>query len=94
MVRLAREVPYPEVCLRSVTLLCAAGRLFADVTAEVAVGDHGVDPARVAGVDLGIIHPFAVVGQVRPCWCRAGRCVPSATAAIPGPGGLCMEPHH
>ena len=45
---------------------CEAGRLFADVTAEVPVaaypGGQGPDPARVAGVDLGIIHPYAVAG--------------------------------
>jgi hypothetical protein len=35
-------------------------RLFVDVTAAVPVEDHDLDPARVAGVDLGIIHPLAV----------------------------------
>ncbi|GGM51339.1 hypothetical protein GCM10011608_40310 [Micromonospora sonchi] len=42
------------------------GRLFLDVTAEVPVAIYplgeGPDPARVAGVDLGIIHPYAAAG--------------------------------
>jgi IS605 OrfB family transposase len=33
--------------------------LVVDVTAEVAVEHHDLDPARVCGVDPGIIHPFA-----------------------------------
>ena len=48
------------------TLLYDAGRLWVDVTAEVPVACYpdgqGPDPARVAGVDLGIIHPYAAVG--------------------------------
>jgi putative transposase len=64
LVRLDRPVPYPEAAVRAVTLLFADGRLWVDVTAEVPVtaypaGQHP-DPGRVAGVDLGIIHPFAV----------------------------------
>jgi transposase len=47
-------------------LLCDAGRLWADVTAEVPVAAYPPgaepDPGRVAGVDLGIIHPYAVAG--------------------------------
>ncbi|MFG3712473.1 RNA-guided endonuclease InsQ/TnpB family protein [Micromonospora sp. NPDC047730] len=66
-VRLAREVPYPVEQVRSVTLLCEGGRLFLDVTAEVPVAVYppgeGPDPARVAGVDLGIIHPYAVASR-------------------------------
>jgi transposase len=60
-VRLGRAVPYPSESIRSVTLVAEAGRLYLDVTAEVPVmrGDH--DPARVAGIDLGIIHPYAVM---------------------------------
>jgi IS605 OrfB family transposase len=60
-VRLGRAVPYPSGSIRSVTLVAEAGRLYLDVTAEVPVmrGDH--DPARVAGIDLGIIHPYAVM---------------------------------
>ncbi|MEV0426256.1 transposase [Micromonospora sp. NPDC050495] len=65
-VRLARELPYPVEQVRAVTLLCERGRLFLDVTAEVPVATYpageGPDPARVAGVDLGIIHPYAVAG--------------------------------
>nr|WP_165823034.1 transposase [Micromonospora globispora] len=65
-IRLAREVPYPAEQVRSITLLCEGGRLFLDVTAEVplAVYPPGEkpDPARFAGVDLGIIHPYAVAG--------------------------------
>ncbi|MGS2618138.1 RNA-guided endonuclease InsQ/TnpB family protein, partial [Micromonospora sp. LZ34] len=65
-VRLARELPYPVEQVRSVTLLCEGGRLFLDVTAEVPVATYPAscqpDPGRVAGVDLGIIHPYAVAG--------------------------------
>ena len=46
------------------TLGFDAGRLYLDVAAEVPVAAYpqgtGPDPARVAGVDLGIIHPYAV----------------------------------
>src|SRR5205807_6359144 len=62
-VRLARAVPYPVESIRSVTLLAEAGRLYLDVTAEAPVAvesaepDHGV----VAGIDLGIIHPYAAM---------------------------------
>ncbi|MDX6341100.1 MAG: putative transposase [Trebonia sp.] len=65
-VRLDRDVPYPPGQVRSVTLGYDAGRLYADVTAEVPVAVYpdgeGPDPARAAGVDLGIIHPYAVAG--------------------------------
>ncbi len=48
------------------TLGWADGRLYADVTAEVPVAlypdGEGPDPSRVAGVDLGVIHPYAVAG--------------------------------
>ena len=57
--RLSRPVPYPTASLRSVTLLVDAGRLVLDVTAGLEVEDHDLDPSRVAGVDLGIIHPIA-----------------------------------
>ena len=63
-VRLDRDLPYPPESVRSVTLLYDAGRLWADVTAEVPVTAYPPgaepDPGRVAGVDLGIIHPYAV----------------------------------
>jgi putative transposase len=65
-VRLDRDPPYPPDQVRSVTLVYDAGRLWVDVTAEVPVACYPPgqepDPARVAGVDLGIIHPYAVAG--------------------------------
>nr|WP_243422216.1 transposase [Micromonospora globispora] len=65
-VRLARDLPYPLEQIRSITLLCEGSRLFLDVTAEVPVTVYAPgcepDPQRVAGVDLGIIHPYAVAG--------------------------------
>jgi len=69
-VRLDRDPPYPPGQVRSVTLLYDAGRLWADVTAEVpaAIYPPGAepDPGRVAGVDLGIIHPYAAAGPGGP----------------------------
>jgi IS605 OrfB family transposase len=66
LVRLDRDVPYPAGQVRSVTLGFDAGRLYLDVTAEVPVATYPTaqapDPARVAGVDLGIIHPYALAG--------------------------------
>jgi IS605 OrfB family transposase len=63
-VRLARPLPYPPEHVRAVTLLADGGRLWLAVTAVVPVQqDHDLDPGRVAGVDLGIIHPFAVVTE-------------------------------
>ncbi|MCW3820917.1 transposase, partial [Micromonospora sp. DR5-3] len=60
-------MPYPVEQVRSVTLLCEGGRLFFDVTAEVPVATYppgeGPDPGRVAGVDLGIIHLYAVASR-------------------------------
>ena len=65
-VRLDRDVPYPAGQVRSVTLISEGGRLYVEVTAEAPVATYSSgkqpDPARVAGVDLGIIHPFAVAG--------------------------------
>ena len=61
VVRLGREVPYPPESVRSLTLLSEAGRLYVDVTAALSPEDHDLDPGIVAGVDPGIIHPFAVV---------------------------------
>ena len=65
-VRLDRDLPYPPEQVRSVTLLYDGGRLWVDVTAEVPVACYPAgqepDPARVAGVDLGIIHPYALAG--------------------------------
>ena len=65
-VRLDRDLPYPPGRVRSVTLVYDAGRVWVEVTAEVPVASYlpgeQPDPARVAGVDLGIIHPYAVAG--------------------------------
>jgi putative transposase len=65
-VRLDRGLPYPQEQVRSVTLLYDAGRLWVDVTAELPVTAYPSgaepDPGRVAGADLGIIHPYAVAG--------------------------------
>ena len=65
-VRLDRDLPYPVEQVRSVSLLDDAGRLWVDVTAEVPAARYPAgrepDPGRVAGVDLGIIHPYAVAG--------------------------------
>ena len=62
-VRLGRHLPYPLEQVRSITLLCEGGRLYFDVTAEVPVATYqpGEEPdlGRVAGVDLGVIHPCA-----------------------------------
>jgi len=62
-VRLARPLPYPAEQVRAVTLLADGGRLWLAVTAAVPVQQHDLDPYRVAGVDLGIIHPYAVVTE-------------------------------
>jgi transposase len=66
IVRLDRDLPCPPGQIRSVTLLYEAGRLWIDVTAEVPVATYpdgqAPDPGRLAGVDLGIIHPYAVAG--------------------------------
>jgi hypothetical protein len=64
-VRLARPVPYPAEQVRSVRLVNEGPRLFLEVTAEVPLACYpageGPNPARAAGVDLGIIHPYAVL---------------------------------
>jgi IS605 OrfB family transposase len=45
-------------------LLADGGRLWLAVTAAVPMQqDHDLDPDRVAGVDLGIIHPYAVATE-------------------------------
>jgi IS605 OrfB family transposase len=60
--RLARPVPYPPEQVRAITLLADGGRLWLAVTAALPIQQHhGLDPETVAGVDLGIIHPYAVV---------------------------------
>jgi putative transposase len=65
-VRLDRDLPYPGGQVRSATLVYDAGRLWVDITAVVPVtcypdADWPERP-RVAGVDVGIIHPYAVAG--------------------------------
>jgi IS605 OrfB family transposase len=60
-VRLARPLPYRAEQVRAVTLLADGGRLWLAVTAAVPVRPQNLGPTRVAGVDLGIIHPYAVV---------------------------------
>jgi len=69
IVRLTREVPYPASSIRSVTLLADGARLCVDVTAEIEIETYrpgeAPDPDRIAGIDLGIIHPFAVVADER-----------------------------
>src|SRR5260370_21712826 len=66
MVGVDRDVRYLAEQVRSVTLLVGGGRLQVDVTAEVPVACYpdgqAPDPERVAGIDLGIIHPYAVAG--------------------------------
>jgi transposase len=78
-VRLDRDLPYPPGQVRSVTVLSDAGRLWIDVTAEVPVTVYppgaGPDPGRVAGVDLGIIHPYAVAGPDGQALLVSGRAV-------------------
>ncbi len=58
--RLSRDVPYLESAVRSVTLLADGGRLALDMTAEVPL--DAAPSGIVAGVDLGIIFPYAVAG--------------------------------
>jgi IS605 OrfB family transposase len=63
-VRLARPLPYPAEQVRAVTLLHDGGQLWLAVTAAIPIQqDHDLDPGRVAGVDLGVIHPYAVVTE-------------------------------
>ena len=100
-VRLARPLPYPAEQVRAVTLLADGGRLWLAVTAAVPVQHHDLDPGRVAGVDLGIIHPYAVVtagrraagvgagdpGRELPAPTRTSRLArPSAARRAPRPG--------
>jgi putative transposase len=79
LVRLDRDLSYQPCQVRSVTVLYDAGRLWADVTAEVPVATYPAgaepDPARMAGVDLGIIHPYAVAGPDGQALLVSGRAV-------------------
>jgi putative transposase len=72
-VRLARPIPYPAQQVRAVTLLHDGGRLWLAITAAMPVEQHDLDPGRVAGVDLGIIHPYAVVTQDAAALLVSGR---------------------
>ena len=78
-VRLDRDLPYPPDQIRSIALLYDAGRLWVDVTAEVPMAGYPPgaepDPGRVAGVDLGIIHPYAVAGPDGQALLVSGRAV-------------------
>jgi IS605 OrfB family transposase len=82
-VRLDRDAPYPPEQIRSITLLNEACRLYVEVTAEVPVATYppgqGPDPARVAGVDPGIIHPYAVAGPDRQGLLVSGRAIRAET---------------
>jgi transposase len=79
VVRLDRDAPYLAAQVRSVTLLCEAGRLWVDVTAEVPVAVYpageGPDLGRVAGVDLGVIHPYAAAGPGGELLLVSGRAI-------------------
>lgn len=104
-IRLDRDIPYPREQVRSVTLGLDAGRLYLDVTAEVPVAVYPAgqapDRSRVAGVDLGIIHPYAVAGPGGQGLLVSGRAIRAehrqhlrdrkgrtraAAARAPGPG--------
>jgi transposase len=78
-VRLDRDLPYPSAWIRSVTLLYDAGRLWIDVTAEVPIATYPAgqepDPGRLAGVDLGIIHPYALAGPDGQALLVSGRAI-------------------
>jgi IS605 OrfB family transposase len=82
-VRLDRPVPYEPGQVRSVRLVFEGGRLFVDVTAEVPVAAYPPgrqpDPERVAGVDPGVIHPFAVAGPDREGLVVSGRAIRAET---------------
>ena len=91
------DLPYPPEQVRSITLLYDGGRLYVDVTAEVPVTTYPAglepDPARVAGVDLGVIHPYAVAGPDGQGLLVSGRAIRAehrmhlADTQGPRPGG-------
>jgi IS605 OrfB family transposase len=62
VLRVSRPIPYPAESVRSVELGWRQGQHTLSLSALVPVADHGLGPSGVAGVDLGIIHPFAVAG--------------------------------
>jgi putative transposase len=63
--------------VRSVTVAEEAGRLYLDVCAEVPVASYieglAPDPERVGGVDLGVIHFYALAGPDRVGLVVSGR---------------------
>jgi IS605 OrfB family transposase len=61
--RLAQPLPYLAEQVRSITLLVEGRPLALDVTATIPVEQHDLDPNRIAGVDLGIIHPIAIASD-------------------------------
>jgi len=77
--RLDRDIRYPAERVRSVTLLAEGGRLWLAVTAELPIAAHPAgeepDPGRVAGVDLGIIHPYAAAGPGGQALLVSGRAI-------------------
>lgn len=87
ILRLDRDLPYPVDQVRSVTLLFEAGRLWVDATAEVPVvvypAGQSPDPAQLAGVDLGIIHPYALAGPGRRAHHRRARGSPGRHRPAP-----------
>jgi transposase len=89
VMRLDRDPPYPADQVRSVTLLCEAGRLWIDVTAEVPVAtyseEEAPDPDRLAGVDLGIIHPYAAAGPDGQLLLVSGRAIRAECRQHHGP---------
>jgi transposase len=96
-VRLDRDVPYPPGQVRSVTLVYETGRLWVDVTAEVPVATYpaGAEPdaGRVAGVDPGIIHPYAVAGPPGEALLVSGRAI-RAEHRLFGPPRPVRRGHH
>ena len=79
VVRLDRDLPYPPEQIRCITLLCEAARLYMDVTAEVPVTiypeEEEPDRRRIAGVDLGVIHPYAAAGPDGQMLLVSGRAI-------------------
>jgi hypothetical protein len=65
-----------------VTLVYDTGRLWVDVTAEIPIACYPAgqepDPDRMAGVDLGIIHPHAVAGTDGQGLLVSGRAIRAA----------------
>jgi hypothetical protein len=83
-VRLDRDLPYPAGRVRSVTLLYDAGRLWADVTAEVPVTVYppGAGPIAAGwpGWTWASSTPTPSPGRTgRRCWSPGGRSAPSIT---------------